>query len=147
MRQDYQRFTPEKIENLSKLLPQEEDIPGIFVQLQKLAEQNNFVLGNIDITPALKEPTPGTPAPETDAGQEEEPSRPNHQPDGTVAIPKGVHELSVSFVIAGGDYDNLKSFLTDLEHNIRLFDIYDISFGAVTEGPYTINMRTYYLVQ
>ena len=57
-----------------------------------------------------------------------------------------IKELNLSFSITGGNYEDFKKFLSDIEKNMRIFDIFDIRFGSVQEGPFFFNMRTYYLV-
>ena len=124
------------------ILPREKDIPGLFVQMQEIAKKNNFLLGSIAFSDAEFS---------LDAKGEKEnvnaQNNENADAQNSAQSISGIKEMNVSFIISGGNYDNLKSFLSDIEKNLRLFDIYDINFGSTKEGPYSMNLRTYYLSQ
>jgi hypothetical protein len=114
-------------DKLDKILPGEEDIAGLFVQMQALAEENGLTLGGIDIG-------------EFKSGFEE-----GQSPDGEAESVVGIQKLSIAVSFSGNDYSALKNLLSAMEYNLRLFDIYNIAFGNVKDGPYVINLRTYYL--
>lgn len=149
MSDQFKSYSSEKISTLSSILPREKDIPGLFVQMQEIAKKNNFALNSIDIADAGSSQD-GKITPDEGLDERYELNTENAKKD---AIPEkkviednsGILELNISFIITGGNYDNFKSFLSDIEKNLRLFDIYDINFGSVKEGPYSINLRTYYL--
>lgn len=146
MRRDYKNFTEEKLNELKMVLPKEEDFPGLFVQMQELALKNNFALNTLSIDHASSGSN-GAPAENTN-GEEQKPAENAPGASGISELSGGrIKELNVSYSITGGDYEDLKNFLRDIEKNIRIFDIYDINFGSVEKGStFSINMRTYYLV-
>jgi hypothetical protein len=119
---NYQEVNQTDIEKLKKILPEEKDIPGLFVQLQALAEEYNFLLVNVSINESAE------------AAQKK---------TGVGGIKK--LSISLNLISSGetGDYDELKEFLTTLEHNLRLFDVNAVYFSP--ESPnYTLDIFTYY---
>ena len=142
MSDQYRSYSESKIKTLMSILPREKDIPGLFVQMQEIAKKNNFLLGSIAFSDAESS---------LDAKGEKEnvnaQNNENADAQNSAQSISGIKEMNVSFIISGGNYDNLKSFLSDIEKNLRLFDIYDINFGSTKEGPYSMNLRTYYLSQ
>lgn len=144
MSEQYQSYSESKIKTLMSILPREKDIPGLFVQMQEIAKKNNFLLGSIAFSDT------GSSSDENAQGTGENANTENaenaHAKNSAQSV-SGIKEMNVSFIISGGNYDNMKSFLSDIEKNLRLFDIYDINFGSTKEGPYSMNLRTYYLSQ
>ena len=144
MSEEYKNYTGEKIKTLTSILPLEKDIPGLFVQMQELAKQNDFALNSIDISDAGSGRKIGfSENPGEDGAVQEE--KKGDQAKAVADDSGGIKELNISFIISGGNYENLKHFLSDIEMNLRLFDVYDINFGSAERGSYSINMRTYYL--
>lgn len=143
MKLDYKNFTQEKLNELKLILPREEDFPGLFVQMQELAKDNNFVLNSIDISYI------GSGEAQDTEGEEGQDATSDNEVQVASTIDEitggRVKELNMAFSVSGGDYDDLKNFLRDMERNIRIFDVYDIRFGSVEQGPYSLNVRTYYL--
>lgn len=91
-------------EKLGIALPEEEDIPGLLVQLENLARQS----GLQPLSLRLEE------------GKE-------------AKIP-GVSELRIVFSVGGGTYPLFKRFLAAVEENLRLIDVLNVNFslGATT---------------
>lgn len=112
------KLDQEKIAKFSDILPAEPDLPGLFVQLQAIAEASGLGVGSISFT----------------------------EPAGATAPAAGqVASLDVSLAVSAGDYGLLKRYLTNLEENLRLLDVVSVNFGAEAEGPYAVQLRTYYL--
>lgn len=131
MERNYQGFTAQQILKLKSILPKESDFPALFVQLQDLSERNNFILHSVGFA---------------DTGLTEQENPEANIADGDqVGGPMGVKKVEISMTISGDDYSTLKKFLSDIEANIRIFDVSSIAFGEVLKGPYRINLRTYYL--
>lgn len=146
--QEYATFTDEKLAVFKNILPEEEDLAGIFFEMQEIAKKNRLVVNSIEITPVSEQIVDAREADDilsqksvALAGDSEAAS----VSGAGVSLIAKVKKLNVSLVILGGTYADLKNFLRDIEKNIRLFDVYDISFGSVNGGPFTINIRTYYL--
>ncbi|MBT5337932.1 type 4a pilus biogenesis protein PilO [Candidatus Falkowbacteria bacterium] len=114
----------EDLEDSSKkilqVLPDERDLPSVFVQLEALAYKHNLFLSTVDI------------AAEQSTGEEK---RKKDKVE--------LHKLVINLSLSGGDYFTLKNFLNDVENNLRLLDIRSIVYSP--EGnTYNISMNTYY---
>ncbi|MBI5076763.1 type 4a pilus biogenesis protein PilO [Candidatus Falkowbacteria bacterium] len=81
-------------------LPAKKDLPGLFVQLESLANKNNISLISVDF-----------------AAEEQKSS-------------ERLHKLSINIVTDSGDYFALKNFLADTEKNLRLTDVKAINFDS-----------------
>ena len=118
---NYQKVSQEEIEKLKAILPEEKDIPGLFVQLQALAEEQGFLLASVSI---------------------------NEMSENVIKneAPSGLQKLNISLNLIGrgeSSYDEVKGFLSALEYNLRLFDVNAVYFSP--DSPdYTINLYTYY---
>lgn len=119
----------DSLSNLNFILPPEKDLPGLFVQLEKIATDNGFILSNIDIS---EQRTEGL------AGQPVNPS----------TVSDKIKKLNISITLIKGNYEDLLGFLDALEYNLRLMDVASISFAAGDEkSTYTVNLTTYYLAE
>src|SRR3989338_8655580 len=150
MRNNYKSFTQAKLDELTRILPREEDFPGLFVQMQKIAEENNFILDSLDIVPIDAQRNRSRENGDGENNTSGEGGSAQNSQAGKSAIAEisggRIKELNLSFSITGGNYEDFKKLLSDIERNMRIFDIFDIRFGSVQAGPFFINMRTYYLV-
>lgn len=123
---NYKKVNRQEIGKLKTLLPSDKDFPGLFVQLQGLAEENNFLLSNVSI---------------------------NEMPEGAktaaVSASAAAKKLSININLIGGKvtgYENFKSFLSSLEKNLRLFDVEAVYFTPQS-AKYSLTLFTYYLPQ
>ncbi len=120
---NYQKISQADINNLKNILPNQKDIPGIFVQLQALAEEYNFLLSGVSINEVPKEVKKGKESPEK------------------------ISKLNISLNLIGsgesGNYAELKDFLSALEDNLRLFDVNAVYFTPDSPN-YSINIFSYY---
>ncbi|MFA6410909.1 MAG: type 4a pilus biogenesis protein PilO [Candidatus Buchananbacteria bacterium] len=118
---NYQNISQTEMLKLNEVLPEEEDIPGLFVQLQNLAQENNLLLASVSIN-------------ETSGSSQ----------NGNLA--GNIKKLSVSLNLIGGQgnsYNEVKQFLSALEYNLRIFDVNSVYFSPDSPS-YTINIFTYY---
>lgn len=122
---NYKKINSQEVNKLKTLLPPGKDFAGLFVQLQGLAEENNFLLSSVNIS-EMPDQTPA-------AGQKKSANT--------------VKKLSVNVNLIGGKtsgYENFKSFLASLEQNLRLFDVEAVYFTP--QSPkYGLTLFTYYL--
>ena len=126
MKEEYERINTQDILKISEILPEEEDISGIFVQLEALAKDSGLKLIKITINKTARSVREGA--------------------TGITTGSSGIRTLEVSISVSGGeDYGNLKSFLDKIEKNIRLLDVQTVSF--VPKQNYVLMMQTYYLSQ
>lgn len=114
-------FNESQRARLAAIVPRQQDIAGLFVQMQALAQRHGMVLPSVDIS-AVSAVT---------------------AEDGTPAG-SGFGELGITFSVSGQDYDRFKRFVNDLQQNLRLFDITVIAFSSAESGPYSLTLKTYY---
>lgn len=127
----------EKFEKLSKILPSEDDIPSLFVQMESLAIASGLVLGSVSFADLGAE-TPTNPI-----------LAPSSVDETTTRAPTaGLRQLSITMSVSGSDgYANLKRFLTNLESHIRLLELQSFVYAPSASGleEYQISAKTYYL--
>ncbi len=123
-------------QDLSKLrfiLPAERDLPGLLVQLEKIASENDFILLSVGLSSA------SGPA-RLDSAR---PAK------GAVEDNYGLKKLNLSLALAGGNYPDLLRLLDAFEYNLRLMDVASINFTPVqtssSQSSYSLNLITYYL--
>ena len=110
------------ISRLERLLPSNIDNIRLIIEISKIAENRGLIAKNISVGDVAKTATT--------VGQ-------SNSPYGT---------LSLKFTV-NSSYNNFLNFLQDLENNLRLLDITDISFNATESGFYDFNvtLNTYWL--
>jgi Tfp pilus assembly protein PilO len=107
---------------LDLILPDNQDVPGLIVQLEALANDNGVILNDVSFT--------------------EEDDEKKISDYKTIKI-----NLKLN-----GSYEALKNFLITAENNIRLVDIDSISFGASaneknnTSFDFDLILNTYYQI-
>jgi len=99
---------------VSRIIPSDPDIPGLFVQIDAIASKNKMLLHSVDTAVDEKNVTP-----------------------------LGRKSIRISISVEGGDYNSFKQFLSDLERSLRLFDIQQVSFTP-PGGNYGLIMDAYY---
>lgn len=117
---NYRMINKSEIEKLNQILPEEKDIPGLFVQFQALAQENGFILTSININQE-----PERVASSEDRGE--------------------IKKLNISLNLIGKDYEALKVLLEAIESNLRLFDVNAIYFNP-DSNDYSINLFSYYFI-
>jgi len=108
---------------LERLLPSNIDNIRLIIEISKIAEARNLVAKNISVGDMTK----------TSGGS-----------IGEVNTAYGT--LPLKFTV-NSSYNNFLNFLQDLESNLRLLDITDISFSATDSGFYdfSVSLNTYWL--
>jgi len=108
---------------LERLLPSNIDNIRLIIEISKIAEGRSLVAKNISVGDMMKTSS-------DTIGQD-------NTPYGT---------LSLKFTV-NSSYNNFLNFLQDLENNLRLLDISDISFNSTESGFYDFNvsLNTYWL--
>ncbi len=105
----------EKRDRVTAIIPLDPDIPGLLVQIDDIARNNKMALSAIDTAVDEKNVTQ-----------------------------QGRKTIRVSLSVTGGDYEQFKLFLGDLERSLRLFDVTTMTFSA--EGTvYGLVLKTYYI--
>ena len=110
---------------LEKLLPSNIDNIRLIIEISNIAQGRNLVAKNISVGDVNAAATS-----QNSIGQ-------NNQQYGT---------LSLKFTV-NASYPTFLSFLQDLENNLRLVDITNISFSSTDNGFYdfTVTLNTYWL--
>ncbi|MBI3290685.1 hypothetical protein HYZ76_00215 [Candidatus Falkowbacteria bacterium] len=117
----YKRISQSEVMKLENILPKKSDIPGIFVQIEELARENDTFLAGITINEA-----PGAVRPKFEFEQ--------------------ISKLNITLSLIGNSedsYGDVKKFLEALERSLRLFDVDAVYF---TPGglEYSVNLVAYY---
>ena len=95
-------------QGLGAALPAGEDVAGALAQIEGIASQNNLNLSTVAVS------TPTLQVPKIQNGSS------------TAALVKPVGTVSFKLAVAGS-YENFKKFIADLETNIRLFDVENVT--------------------
>lgn len=125
------------LEAVSQALPSAPQIPELLSNFDYLARQSGLLIANLQFTQA---PTLETLASGQGLSQVKK----------TEALLRDADNLAVMQVdiVMKGKYLNLKTFLINLEQNLRVMDILALTFGPVdTESglqDYTLKIQTYY---
>jgi len=108
---------------IERLLPSNIDNIRLIIEIKNIAEGRSLIIKNISVSDMTKSAS-------NSIGQ-------NNTPYGT---------LSLKFSV-NSSYQNFLNFLQDLENNLRLLDITDISFNTTDSGFYDFNvsLNTYWL--
>lgn len=121
---------------LERILPKESDIPGLLVQLEALAESEDVLLASLSFKEVPKV------APSTRRSRK----RPVEEESSAVMaqLNKVTIDLNLVTNSVTGDYRKVKSFLTAIEHNLRIFDVNSVFYSPGSPN-FTISLVTYYL--
>ena len=123
---------------VSLTLPAEEDIGGAIAQLNGLARNSGFIVRSLSISTT---DFYGGEANESGNGE-----------NSAAVIQKPIGRVSISASMAGS-YDNLKSFISLLETNVRIFDLENLAISPNLSGnkgsaqdifEYSLGVVTYY---
>jgi Tfp pilus assembly protein PilO len=115
---NYRNINRTEIDKVKTILPTEEDIPGLLVQLQTIAERNGIFLSGVSINDVP-------------------------DPDKTKS---SLHKINVSLNLIGTpgkSYEDVKRFLSEVEYNVRLFDVAALYFSPDSPN-YSVSLITYY---
>ncbi len=119
LEENFRALKTADIGKLEQALPKEEDISGLFVQLENVAVTSGFTLLSVDVSSAEN----------VRGGQKKL---------------QNIKKLNIAMTVDGGNYSALKRLLKEIEMNLRLFDVNSLNFTAGSR-LYTLNLSTYYL--
>jgi Tfp pilus assembly protein PilO len=137
------QYKSDELERLLSVLPKEEELSPLLIQLEGLATGNSLIMESVDFSKIDK----------TSAAQEfqstswqEGVSEQNGQANPEVqAQPYKI--LLVSLKLSGG-YGAFKNYLQSVEQNLRLMDVTSFeltnSSGIAQNLFFTVNLRVYY---
>jgi len=118
--QEFRQFSSQDLTVVGELLPDEQQIPQLILQLDTMAQEAGLVMGAV----AFSYPPPAKQA---------------------VAEASRVESVIITVTMEGKDYTALKQFVTLVERNFRLLDINGLQYAPDGDG-FTITMTTYYFV-
>ncbi len=149
---NYQTINQQRLTDFAKLLPDEADLPGLFVGLEDLVTKSELKLTSLSITPA----TLGATA--TTTGSSQSAANPMLAPSTIKSGTSELKGLNISLLVTGAQsYESIKSFLERIEGSLRLMNIQSVAFtppqteagGAApiadTGSSININLQTFYL--
>jgi len=126
LKSNFSNINKKEVEKLLDILPSQKDIPGLFVQLEDIAQGQNLTLTSIDIA------------------EEEGITIIGSESGGKTTAPE-IKKLKININLQDSSYQSLKDFLTSVENNLRLFDIVSLTFGQ-NVSSFDLNLITYYLI-
>lgn len=107
------------LEQVSKALPADPQVPSLLVQFGSAADRNRIQIGSIDFS------QPVTAAQKSGSA--------------TNVVP-----MDINLTLQARSYFDVKRFLTDIESSLRLLDVVGISASqSATQVTYSLQLRTY----
>ena len=121
-------FPAESVSKLERVLPDNVDNIRLIIDINNIAARHGITLSDVAL--------------DTDFGDKNGPR------SSTASGPSGeaVGSVTVGFSVAAS-YENFLTFLSDIEHSLRIVDIENLSFKVPSEGlpTYVVSIRTYWL--
>lgn len=128
----YKQINPVDMERVNTILPNSYDKERLFGELEEIISSNGYKLNSITISKEGEEMGAGSAAPAAlGLGDKVKLSKASEK----------IGIINVSVSISGMDYASLKSFLSVLENNLRLFDVISVSMGGRSAN---LQLLTYY---
>jgi len=145
---DKYNMNPDELEKFLSVLPKEEEVPKLLIQLESLATENGLIMGSVDFR-QVENKIVAAPVTAEDAGMFS-----GSQGSGSgaaaplplpTAPPATYKTLAVSLKLSGG-YDAFKSYLVAVEKNVRLMDVTSLGLGGGEQGNYSfsVSLNVYY---
>lgn len=117
------------IDRLSAILPDEKGVGDLLVQLQTLSETHGFFLSSVNVSQGGT----ATEAPTTPAARQAKPK-----------ATSPIQRMSISVVLQGPGYTEIKELLSSIERNLRVLDVNAVYFTPGSPDV-TLNLYAYYL--
>jgi len=139
------RYKSEELENLLSVMPKQEELSALLIQLEGLATGNGLIMesvdfGKIEQDSQAQEPRLGD---ELQGGIAPENSQANSQ--GTQIQPYKILLVSLKL---NGAYGAFKNYLRAVEKNKRIMDVVSLSLntgsGIAQNFFFSVNLRVYY---
>lgn len=126
----------EQLAVLDQALPTAPAVPELLANLEALTQSSGLLATTLQIT------IPST-LPEAGSGQNPQEFK---RLEGILGSTENLSVLQIDMILTG-QYPNLKTFLTNLEQNLRLMDILSLTFTPVEKSgdqAYALKIQTYY---
>ncbi len=130
----YNQAESEKIKSVQTLLPTNPSHEKIFTVLDDMISKNGLILDEIKISIPSQEGEI-----EKGGGSTQEENLEIIDRD----LPQQVKRVDINMSLMGVSYPGLKSFLTNLEDNLRLVDVASIDFVS-DSGAVNLKLQTYF---
>lgn len=143
---DYNQIQQSDRERIDKMLPNTVDNIRLIIDLNSVALRHGFSLRNIRATASgnntKQSTTPSTPSPSAQI-----PNVGSDEMSGSIPTPT-LDTVEVSFSVAA-PYQQFIDLLRDLEANLRIMDVTQLTVSSGTGGSYEfgVTLRTYWLRQ
>lgn len=108
-------LNPQRLEKVNNIIPTSVAAQDIFVVLDAIAKRNNMVLVSVDSAV-----------------------------DDRAVTPDGRKTVRLSANVGGGNYEQFKTLLADLETSERIFDVQSVIF-VPNNATYSLVLRAYYI--
>jgi Tfp pilus assembly protein PilO len=144
-------LNPEEIKNFLSILPKEQELAGLLIQLETLAAANELVMDSVNFkeiakknvaVPAISDDNQAlVPEKSGVAGQSA-----SFQASASAG---GYKTLSVDLALSGG-YQAFKNYLQSVEKNLRLMDVMSLDMAGGQSGgqkavfSFSVNLNVYY---
>jgi hypothetical protein len=141
----YESLDEKTVAKVKQVLPAAPDLPDLMINLDTLVKNNGFSLTSIDFQIVNDK------GEEVFRAQNAETARvtnaevgQNLTENGTTQINKELKIINISIDIKGSSYGGLKNLISQLENNLRLFDVLKFGFSG-DSNSLKIDLRAYYL--
>ena len=136
------QYKSEELENSLSVLPKQEELSALLIQLERLATGNGLIMESVDFS-KIEQEEPQS-APELKEGAYSE-SGLLLNAEGTQAQPYRILLVSLKL---NGTYGAFKNYLQAVEKNKRIMDVASLSLntgsGIAQNLFFTVNLRVYY---
>ncbi len=130
---EYNKLVATDHTRLDLALPRGQDIPNLLAQFEGIANRTNFTISDIGFSAAKATP------------EEQQLAEASSQPANT----SSAKDLKINLVIEGGDYNDLKEFISLTEDSQILLKLISLTFTTKSAGrsgiSYTLNFATAYI--
>ncbi|MFA6171154.1 MAG: hypothetical protein WCW77_02120 [Patescibacteria group bacterium] len=135
----FKDISPEDMDKVARLIPDEENLEKLFPLLEALVERSGMILVSLK-TEAVEEKVYKTRA---EVQQEEEAPQVIQEEEKSESLPPEIKVVKISLEAGGADYSNTKGLLRAFENNLKLMDVKKVNFS---EGKSCrLEIETYYL--
>jgi Tfp pilus assembly protein PilO len=116
---DYEQLETEA-QILFDALPDQSDLPSLYVQLQSMVEKNGLIIQSFNVAEAVESPT--------EENKDE------------------LQAVDINLNINGTDYQKFKQLLGDIEYSLRILDVTSINYDPRLE-TFSLILKTYYKIE
>lgn len=139
------RYKSEELENLLSVLPKQEELSALLIQLEGLASGNGLIMESVDFSKIEQDTRAQEPQPADELQENVAPENGFVNLQEVQARPYKILLVSLKL---NGAYGAFKNYLQAVEKNRRIMDVVSLSLstgsGAAQNLFFTVNLRVYY---